>query len=61
MDVKTLKSKTDGWGIKRNWLAKKLGVSETLISMWFSGEREMTTDQQLKADTIMSGLGKVPA
>jgi len=61
MDVKTLKAKTDGGGIKRSWLADKMGVSQTLLSLWFSGEREMTSEQESKADNIMSELGAVPA
>ena len=46
-EVRNIKQKLDAWGIKYSWLAKKLQVSNTMLSMWMSGERDMP-DYKLK-------------
>jgi len=61
MNVSTIKSKLNEWGIKHGWFAEKMGVSKGLVSQWFSNEQTMSEEQISKAKGILKGLGEVPA
>jgi len=61
MNVSTIKSKLNDWGIKHGWFAEKMDVSKGLVSQWFSGELNMSEEQVTKAKGILNGLGKAPA
>jgi len=61
MNVSTIKSKLNDWGIKHSWFAEKMGVSKGLVSQWFSGELDMSEDHKSTAKDIISGLGQAPA
>ena len=52
MNAKAIKTKLDARGMKYSWFAEQMKVSKTLVSFWFSGERQMTSAQKTKADTI---------
>jgi predicted transcriptional regulator len=50
MNIKTkLKSK----GIKISWVAKKVGISQPLLSMYLKGTRKMPEKIEAKINTLL--------
>ena len=41
-------------GLKQNWLAKKLGVSESLLSMFLKGNRNLSPEKESMLKGILS-------
>lgn len=60
MNATEIQKKLDGWGIKRQWLADKLGVNKATLSLWLSGTKDMPQEYIDKAKQLLSTLGSVP-
>ena len=56
MKANDIKRKLDAGGTKHSWFADQMGVSPTLVSLWFSGERDMTAEQETKANKVFEVL-----
>lgn len=41
-------------GLKISWLASKIGVSQPMLSMFLSGERNLSNEKELKLKELLS-------
>ena len=41
-------------GVKQTWLAEKIGVSDTLLSLYLSGERNLSTEKEAMLKGLLS-------
>lgn len=55
-EVLKIKKKLNYWGIKQQWLANKLDVSKTLLSLWLNGNYDMPTDKIKEAKEVLSEI-----
>lgn len=55
--IRNIKAKLDTWGIKRQWLADKLEVNKSHLSMWLNGTVDMPEDKIKEAEKC---LGQIP-
>ena len=46
--------KIDEKGLKKSWIAKKLEISQTLLSFYLSGERSIPEDRKRKLHEILA-------
>lgn len=41
-------------GLKQNWIAKKIGISETMLSLFLSGERNLSQAKEQSLNELLS-------
>lgn len=56
-EANVIKKKLQAWGIKQQWLADKMGISKTLLSLWLSGTYDMPTH---RIEEAKKHLDKIP-
>jgi predicted transcriptional regulator len=55
-EIREIKGKLWHWGIKQQWLADKLGVSKSLLSLWLSGTYDMPQDKVNEAKDLLKEI-----
>lgn len=54
MEANDLKARIEEKGLKQRWIANKLKVSDTLVSQWLKGEREITPIHKLMLNKLLN-------
>jgi predicted transcriptional regulator len=54
MDLKELNDKIKAQGLKKTWIAEKLGISNTLFSFYITGTRDIPDHVEKQLETILS-------
>lgn len=54
MEAKELKAAVKEKGLKQRWIAEKLKVSDTLVSQWIKGDREISSGHKIELSKLLN-------